>query len=283
MEPTESDAHASERTRLDCTVEIEFADRVSFAMHQNGVPLVESVRVVSRHAEALEDVLLELSLANGEAEPWSARLERLAAGGTATFEPKDFVLASQMLASRTEAERSEVRCRVECGEASCERSFALELLAFDQWPGIGYFPDLTAAFVTPNHPDVATLLGAARQAIGASSGSDALDGYQSGSRQRAAQLAEACFAACAARSIGYINPPASFEVEGQRVRLVDRLLREQLGTCLDLSLLLASSARSNAGCTRSCCSPRATRWPLSGRTTHICRRPRSMSPPACGT
>lgn len=240
MDSAETDAPLSEPATLDCTIELEFAERVNFAMQQNGVPLVDTVRVLSRSAEPLDDLAVELSLANAEAEPWVGRLSRLDAEGAVSLEPDAFVLSGQALAQRTEAERTEIVCTVSCGLAFCRRACPVDLLPFDHWPGIGHYPDLTAAFVTPNHPEVAALLGVARDAMRGISDSDALDGYQSGSRNRAAQIAEACFNACAAKGIGYINPPASFEAEGQRVRLVDRLLRERLGTCLDLSLLLMS-------------------------------------------
>src|SRR5690606_28783227 len=100
--------------------------------------------------------------------------------------------------------------------------------------------ELTAAFVTPNHPRIAELLNAARAALGAIRERDALDGYQSGSRPHAAHIAEALFNAVAAHHFGYISAPARFEQHGQRVRLVDRVFREKLATCLGLSLLLAS-------------------------------------------
>src|SRR5690606_21292120 len=133
-----------------------------------------------------------------------------------------------------------LRVDARCEAGARKWRFPVDLLAFDQWPGVGHWPEMTAAFVTPNHPRVAVLLQVARAALGAISNRDALDGYQSGSRQRAAQIAEACFNAATTQNFGYINPPASFERDGQRVRLVDRLCRERLGTCLDLTLLLAA-------------------------------------------
>ncbi len=222
-------------------VALVYSDRVNFAFQQNGIPLVSAVRLTACHSEPIDDVEIELSLGNGDAASWTGRVARLDPGTTALIEPHEFRLSAQTLATRTEAERTEIICRVSCPAGSSDRSLPIDLLAFDQWPGAGHYPEITAAFVTPNHPVVAELLGLARQAMRGLSGADALDGYQSGSRQRAAQLAEACFNAVASRGIGYINPPASFETSGQRVRLVDRIAREQFGTCLDLSLLIASA------------------------------------------
>ncbi|MBX2850182.1 MAG: DUF3320 domain-containing protein [Phycisphaeraceae bacterium] len=225
---------------LACSIELQHSDRVNFAMQQNGVPLVDRVTLTSSHDEPLAGLTIRLSLDNDEAEPWTARLARLDPGSSATISAEDFSLSVKQLASRTEAQRARIIGEVSCGQARARAAFPVDLLAFDQWPGVGYFAELTAAFVTPNHPRVAELLQTARQSLDDLSETDALDGYQSKSRQRASLIAEACFNSIAAQGIGYINPPASFETTGQRVRLIDRVLQEQLGTCLDLSLVLMS-------------------------------------------
>lgn len=223
-----------------CDVSMEYSDRVNFAMQQNRVALIDAVRITSHHAEPLVDLAVSLTLENGEAEPWTSRITRLDPGATFTLRPEEFRLVGSTLAKRTEAERTTIRCDVACQRGSERRSFPIDILPFDHWPGIAHIPELTAAFVTPNHPVVAELLKTAREALRGLSTSDAIDGYQSASRQRASQIAEACFHAVAAQGIGYINPPASFELTGQRVRLVDRIAREKFGTCLDLTLMLAS-------------------------------------------
>ncbi len=223
---------------LQCLIELDYSDRANFAMQQNGIPLVESVSITSESEISLEDIRVELELDNESATSWTSRIARLDPGLTLRLEPKDFMLSAGLIATRTEAERSVIRCSVNLGEERVTKSFPVDLLAFDQWPGIGHYAEVTAAFATPNHPQIAKLLSAARESLGGLSDSDALDGYQSGSRQRASLIAEACYNALAAQGIGYINPPASFETDGQRVRLVDRVMNERLGTCLDLSLVL---------------------------------------------
>lgn len=225
---------------LDVGVQIEYADRVNFALQQCGVPLISKVSLTNHSAAATRNIELTISIENGEAVRWSGRIERLDPENTYSIEPKEFRLAAAKLAARTEAERSVIVVKVTTGDASVTKSFPIDLLAFDQWPGTGLYPELLAAFITPNHPRIAEILNDARSALGKLSGRDALDGYQAGSRQRAAHIAEACFNAASARGIGYINPPASFDRDGQRVRLVDRICRERFGSCLDLSLLLAS-------------------------------------------
>ncbi len=223
---------------LACDIGLEYMDRVSFAVQQAGTPLVDAVVLTNTSERAIEDLVVTARLASGGCEPWTGRLARLDPGVTARLEPERWKLSATELAARTEGERTTIDVKVAADQKSCRASFDLDLLAYDQWPGAGILPELTAAFVTPNHSLVAELLRGARKVLTERGERDAIDGYQSASRQRAALIAEACFLSLAEQKIGYINPPASFEKTGQRVRLIDRVMRERFGTCLDLSLVL---------------------------------------------
>ena len=69
----------------------------------------------------------------------------------------------------------------------------------------------------------------------------AIDGYRSGRKSRAWEIAEAIWAALAEPApIAYVLPPASFEQSGQRVRSPSDILQRRVGTCLDLTLLYAA-------------------------------------------
>ena len=59
---------------VDIEVELEYSDRVNFAMQQHGVPLVDAVLVTSRETEPVEGVSVTLGLENGEAQAWTGRI-----------------------------------------------------------------------------------------------------------------------------------------------------------------------------------------------------------------
>jgi len=198
-------------------------------MQQNGVRLVEEVRITSEADRPLEDLVVTLELDNGEADAWTGRLSRIDPGATATLKAAEFALSAKALATRTEAERSAIVATVACtarngsnarptrdganggtdSSRTCRKSFPVTLLAFDEWPGVAHNPRCTAAFVTPNHSKVAELLHPARESLRSTGAPDSLEGYQSVSWRRASQIAEACFNAMAARGIG--NLPGSYK------------------------------------------------------------------------
>lgn len=226
--------------RPGLSIRIEHAERVNFAMQQHGVPLADRIAVTNGSDREVSGVRVRLDLENAAAEPWKATIDSIEPGATYGLEPTGFGVSAAALAQRTEAERTAIRCTVEVEEETvASASSSVELLAFDQWPGTAICPEVLAAFVTPNHPALVPLLRDASAAVGRATGAEGLDGYQAASRTRAAAIAEAAYASVAARGLNYINPPASFGRVGQRVRLADRLLRERMGACLDLSLLLA--------------------------------------------
>ncbi|MEM7263019.1 MAG: DUF4011 domain-containing protein, partial [Planctomycetota bacterium] len=119
-------------------------------------------------------------------------------------------------------------------------SFPIQLLAYDQWSGLRSLPEILAAFVLPNHPAVEGLLSEASGILEGWTGSGALDGYQSKDRQRVWTIGAAVYAALQGRRLQYINPPASFERVGQKIRTPDRVFESGVATCLDLTLLAAA-------------------------------------------
>lgn len=94
-------------------------------------------------------------------------------------------------------------------------------------------------FVQPNEPAVAKLLRQAFDVLRAAERPDSLEGYQ-GDKRRVWEQAQAIWLTLCNLDIRYINPPASFVADGQRIRTAQQVVDERLGTCLDTTLLFAS-------------------------------------------
>lgn len=158
---------------------------------------------------------------------------------------RDVALDLAFFDGLNEAERGALRFKLTAGGeeiATAERP--VELLARDEWGGVGDMPQLLAAFVAPNHPAVAGVLRSASRLLAAQGMDDGLDGYQSGDPRRAWILTAAIWSAATEAGIAYAEPPKSFEDRGQKVRDPGRIMGEGLATCLDTSLLLAAAAEA---------------------------------------
>jgi hypothetical protein len=90
------------------------------------------------------------------------------------------------------------------------------LLARDEWWALSIRESI-AAFVTSRARAIQDLMSEASDLLGQTTGSPSVQGYQGGA-DRAMTIAKAIYDAMGARNIRYINPPASFEGTGQKIR-----------------------------------------------------------------
>lgn len=99
---------------------------------------------------------------------------------------------------------------------------------------------MAAAFVTPNHPEISKIVNSASAIRNGWTGNPSFDAYQSLNPDRVKKQMAAIYEAIAALELIYCSPPASFEQEGQRIRMCDTIFSQKLATCIDISLLYTS-------------------------------------------
>lgn len=114
--------------------------------------------------------------------------------------------------------------------------------AYDEWV---HDPKALAGlcpFIRPNDPSLSPLIAACSERLARHTGNGALAGYQMGGAERVLAMCQALLEAQAHDlRIGYINPPASFEMSGQKIRRHGRVITDRRGTCLDLAVLQAAA------------------------------------------
>jgi len=226
---------------------VELDRRVNFAAQQNDVPVIKGLHVDNHAESSLTDITLRISAEPAFAERWEARIASIPTGSSYQVPAVDLVLAPQFLGELTERIRGQLRFELMQGEQLLlDHIEALDLLARDEWGGLSSLPEILAAFALPNHPAVEEILKDAAGILRGWTGDPSLSGYQSKDRRRVVMIAAAIYGALQKQNLTYINPPASFETEGQRVRLPDRILEARMGTCLDLTML-ATACLEQAG------------------------------------
>ncbi len=214
---------------------------INFAALHNDIPAVKRLALTNAGEADADDLELRLWIDRELSGVWTHRLDRLAPGRSLTLNNIALPLRAEPLAHITERDSADLHCEVYCGgERMLERVWPIDVLAFDEWEGLRALPELLAAFVTPNHPAIERLLGEARLHLERATHDGALSGYQRKDPTRVRATIEAICRAVGDLNLAYINPPASFEQAGQRVRLPDQVLERRMGTCLDITLLLAA-------------------------------------------
>lgn len=218
------------------------ASRVNFASAQNGVAVVKALGIENPGALAQCDVRLTLSARPGILREKTWVIDRIAPGTTVQLADLETVPDSALLSGLDEAEFGQLQFRLTARDLpECISTHPVEMLARDEWGGLGQMDRVLAAFVSPNQPAVARLLKEAARLLEAAGLPGAMDGYQSGDPLRVWMLAGAIWSAATGLGLTYAVPPASFEQAGQKIRDPDRIAREGLATCLDSSLLLAAA------------------------------------------
>jgi len=225
------------------SIHCETAAKLNFACHQNAFAFLQYLRVDSNdHETRLDDVFVSLSSNPAFLKPKSWRLDRIAPEGSILIEDRDIELDGDFLLNLTDAVRGTVTITVEKpGLVLAEETKPVELLAYNEWGGAGYMPELLAAFSVPNDPAVDRVLRDVSLILRKAGKPDGIDGYKAGSRQRVWEIASAIYTAICNLGITYSVPPASFERDGQKIRLPGQVLENRVATCLDCTMLFASA------------------------------------------
>lgn len=223
------------------TITVEADAILGYASIQCGVPVVRSLGLTLAGDLPLDDLQVEVACNPAFARGVTLRFDRLQPGEHRRLAPLDLQPDHAFLATLAEAVQAGVTVSVTAGGREIARaSHAVEVLAYDQWAGTRSLPELLAAFCMPNDAVVDALLGKASQRLKAANPALSMDGYQSKRRESVWQQVSALYTTLCNEGLHYVEPPASFGTDGQKIRTPSRILEHRVGSCLDLSMLFAS-------------------------------------------
>ena len=223
-------------------VETECLPAISYVLQQNGYELINSINIVNKNDLDIEDVTISVSSNPGIFETFSKRVELIPANQNISLNRIKLNIDVNQLINLTERQKTLITVKVlsSASEVLASELLDVDVLAYDQWLGITFYPELLASYVTPNHPYVARIVSNASEYLKKWTGDSSFDGYTSEDKNRVLLQAGAIYAALRDLGIHYVTAPASFEYIGQRVRLCDSVVDDKIGNCLDISLLYAS-------------------------------------------
>ena len=222
-------------------IHAEIIPVVNYALQQNRLPVVREVTLQNDTETDFANAILRIWSEPQIVSAFSQTINVVPAGDSFSIKGLLLALNHELLASLTERVVGTLHISLESDRTVLsEIQHELIALAFDEWHGPAFFPDLLTAFVTPNHPEIVRINARAAELMEQWSGDPSLNAYQSQDPNRVRMQAAAVYGALQAQNLVYAVPPASFEAVGQRVRLCDAVIRQKMGTCLDLSLLYAS-------------------------------------------
>lgn len=238
--PVDSDMAAT------VAISINVLPDLSYAHARNSIAIVDEVTIDYR-GEEMRGASVEIEAISRLGSLGDPKVVIVDLDGTTptTLRNADLVLdAGRMLAVESPVDGVvRVTLRNALSEAIAYKDVNVTILAASQWranpPQLGL--ELLASFVQPNSPEIPKLLIEASDRLKAKTGNPALDGYQQGSRERVDAIVEAIYESMRARDIRYAEPPASWGLDGQKVRTPSEVLAGRLGTCLDTTVTMAAA------------------------------------------
>ena len=214
----------------------------TYASFQNAVPIIRSISIENKADVNIEACELRLISNPPFIRPKKWTIDRVLSQDSILITDRKVELDAKYLAGLNEAERGILTLTLVSREVVlAEHHIPVRLLARDEWGGVSDMAQLLPAFVMPNDPAVAKLLRASADKLADHGHSSAMDGYQSDDPKRTFMLAASVYSAIAGSALHYAEPPASFELLGQKIRKPSDIIEQRLATCLDLSLLFAGT------------------------------------------
>lgn len=225
--------------KMRCTW--SYSETLNYGMQQNHVPVVKGIVLTNTTEDDIREITVKLTSEPQFAYEWSKDYDVLPAGQSIDLGVIHLQMSASFLGELSERITGTLTLTIWQGETEIfQERGSISVLAFDEWSGLAILPEMTAAFVTPNHPNVSQVVREAADILGKWSGSSSFTAYQSKDPNRVRIQAAAIYAALQNRGITYCVAPPSFEIIGQRVRLPETIFTHRMGNCLDLSLLYAA-------------------------------------------
>lgn len=234
--------HASDvcQNFVDDLIHVDILPKINFAIQQSDVPLIRVIELTNPSSERLENLAVII-----ESEPeffpkWQKQIPFLERNSSLSISEPDLILSPEFMINLSERLKGKVNISLTNGSIVSQVTHELELLAHNEWPGFTIVPELLAAYILPNSAVVEKILINSVEVLKSWGDNSGLNGYQEKNSKKVLRVAAAIYNSVSLLSLNYSVPPASFEDYGQKIRFPEKIADTVMGTCLDLSLLLAA-------------------------------------------
>ena len=214
---------------------------INLALQQNAFPVIREILIQNDTSEQYSEIELTVRSSPSFLVERTWPIDRLAPETQLIIDDCHIELRNSYLRTITESLEGKIVFTLKKEDTVlAEVATQVRLLCKDEWGGTSCIPEIIAAFIQPNDPAVQGVLRDASKKLEASGELKSLEGYQSNSPQRVAIIASSIWSAVCKLDLTYATPPASFEKNGQKVRLPSKIMETRLATCLDTVLLFTS-------------------------------------------
>lgn len=227
------------------SVRVSATPTLSYAMAHCSIAVIDEIVLENAGPERrAASVEIDIITADGPVADTKILLADLGEDRTTLFRTPEVLLDPRRMLLVDEQRPGVIRITVRdaAGTQLGTVDNPVTVLASTQWIAapVQLGLELLAAHVQPNALVVSELMLEVSDILQAKTGNSSLATYQLDDPARIDAIVEAVWDAARARDIRYAEPPASWGQSGQKVRTPEEVLTGRLGTCLDLTIMLAS-------------------------------------------
>ena len=230
-----------QHTACGLSLNIDIISDINYSLLMTGFPIMHFAEIINSDDIRYEHITLLISADCDLVEPAEYEVDFVGPNSSVLIPDLRPAFNPAILASVTEKSILNLTFSLIIDNStvySTDRE--ITVLAFDEWCGSGFYPEVLSAFCVPNHPSISSVLYDAAAILGEWTGDPSFDAYQTHDPDRVCKQAAAIYEALACRNIVYCVSAASYEEAGQRIRLTDAVLEQKLANCLDISLCYCS-------------------------------------------
>lgn len=221
-------------------IEADYDKSVNIALQLNHIPCIRRIRVNNPGSKTWWNLALRITADPQFHDPVELVITRIAPDETITLHTIPLVLSYTFFNEIISPINGSLSITVSYEENIIGKiQYPIRLLPCDQWSGLSSLPELLTAYVIPNHPVIQSILNAASSHLKKWSGDSSITAYQRIDKKRVYLITASIFFAIQEIGIRYATAEVGFELNGQKIRLPDKLSQNLIGNCLDISLLFA--------------------------------------------
>ncbi len=224
------------------SIQINFSSKINFACYQNDISILKELKIINYTNESWENLKLKFYSSLDFIKPKEWLISNLNSGEEIIIKDRKLELNESLLRNLEESIFDNIKFTLEKENTILdELEIKIEVLAYNEWGGLEYIPELLAAFVMPNSQGIDAILGETGRLLAKNNKSSVLNGYEDNSCEKVWDMVSALYTILANKNFTYCLPPKSFEKNGQKIRLTKDILKNKVVTCLDASILFASA------------------------------------------
>ena len=221
---------------------INLSPKINYACHQNDIAILKELKVINTKNIIWEDVKISMESSLNFIRPKTWQIKNMNPGEEISIKDRRIDLDGDFLRNLEEAISGTVKFIVEADRVVIEEiELPIQVLAYNEWGGLEYIPELLAAFVMPNSSGIDSILGETGRMLAKNGKDSALNGYSDNNATKVWDMVSALYTVLANKNFTYCLPPTSFEHNGQKIRLTKDILNNRVVTCLDATILFASA------------------------------------------